>query len=1163
MPEYLAPGVYPEEVDTGSKPVEGVSTSTAGMIGVTERGPVGVPILITSYGEYVRWFGDRLNPAEFPHHCFLPHAIEGFFVNGGKRVFVVRVLDAQQAQYAQFRLFDRGMATSATTVLLRAAAESSGTSANLPLILVLPDANLKVGDWVRIGDGSSSEYRQVVAPPPAPPAAQAVEIPLHLPLNRSHADPAGSMITVEEFTRGTIGGGYTLVVAPPATRIEPRTLTLSIQGVAADLDNFVNVNMNDRRLLEVGGQNIGELRFVTTVVRLSPTQARVTLDSPLLLPYANGTSIAQLNPPLSVAVGAPMLPANIVATVPTQARLDPSASAGDAILFVLDRGSDFDVRTDFVVINRNDTATREVRRIGELRRVTLQAELADLHPVNTIVEAVQLADENQITMNAVAAGVADIVVTNSTALSVGQHLLLGMGVNQEEAVIQAITVSAGTHTVTLTAPLSFLKNATDPVVPLRVLTAQGNIGTAFLALNNRMGVQLGDVLRVGDLPDEEFVTVIGFGAPAPTGVRPDAGAVLIAPPLVRVHRTNVTRVVRQNPPTLMAAVHPCVTALDALPGANSIVVTDGGGGAGAYVANTFLRCTHPDGDAFYHRVQAISAALVPTLVALNEVLQRTHAAGSVLVERQALIAVQALDQGAWGNRLRISVENEARGLVTDTGFQSSPTNTLQAVLRSVTGIEAGTLLELFNRTTGAREDDLLKVTNVNRSTGEVRFAPTASLSASQMGTAMNLGVRSIEFRLTVYWLRQPDPAQPSRNNIVIASELFRNLSMDPRHSRYFQTAIGDINGPLRLSDQRPEGESWYIRVHDLAQDLAEPLRTQTLQGIRTGPEALRDIVSDGSVPARHALTTGFDSIATLTLADDRYIGDDDLNPEKRTGLQALRNIEEVSIVAAPGRTSAPLQNALISHCELMRYRFAVLDGMPPPTDLLANIQAQRQQFDTKYAALYHPWLIIPDPYPQTLNVVSDYPIPPSGHMLGVYARTDIERGVHKAPANEVVRGIVGLQRKLNKEQHDILNPYPVNINVIRDFRNNNRGIRVYGGRVITSDSDWKYVNVRRLMIFIENSIDRGLQWVVLEPNAEPLWARVRRSISNFLTLVWRNGALEGTKPEEAFFVKCDRTTMTQTDIDSGRLICVIGIAPVKPAEFVIVRIGLWTAHADE
>jgi phage tail sheath protein FI len=299
------------------------------------------------------------------------------------------------------------------------------------------------------------------------------------------------------------------------------------------------------------------------------------------------------------------------------------------------------------------------------------------------------------------------------------------------------------------------------------------------------------------------------------------------------------------------------------------------------------------------------------------------------------------------------------------------------------------------------------------------------------------------------------------------------------------------------------------------------------------------------------------------MTDTIYIGADAAQPENRTGLFTFQNIDDISIVACPGRTSALMQGALIDHCELMRYRFAVLDGPIPPLDSFNDVQFQRQQFDTKYAALYYPWILIPDPFPVNPNIAPDVPMPPSGHIVGIYARTDIDRGVHKAPANEVVRGILGLQRIINKGEQDILNPYPVNINVIRDFRPNNRGIRVWGGRVITSDSDFKYVNVRRLLIFIEKSIDQGLQWVVFEPNAEPLWARVIRSISNFLTVVWRNGALEGTKREEAFFVKCDRTTMTQTDIDSGRLIVIIGVAPVKPVEFVIVRIGLYTAHSDE
>jgi len=319
--------------------------------------------------------------------------------------------------------------------------------------------------------------------------------------------------------------------------------------------------------------------------------------------------------------------------------------------------------------------------------------------------------------------------------------------------------------------------------------------------------------------------------------------------------------------------------------------------------------------------------------------------------------------------------------------------------------------------------------------------------------------------------------------------------------------------------------------------------------------------SGNTRPARHSLQGGDDAVPSIN--DDIYKGQDDPEPDSRTGLASLRNEEEIAIVAVPGRTSAAMQGALIDHCELMRYRFAVLDGPPPPDDSLNNVQSQRQQFDSKYAALYHPWLLVPDPYPANLAQVANYPVPPSGHVTGVYARTDIERGVHKSPANEVVRGIIGLKRSLNKGEQDILNPFPVNINVIRDFRLDNRGIRVFGGRVITSDPDWKYVNVRRLLIFIEHSLDRGLQWVVFEPNAEPLWARVRRSISNFLTVVWRNGALEGTTREEAYFVKCDRTTMTQTDIDNGRLIVVIGVAPVKPAEFVIIRIGLWTAHAED
>ncbi|MCU0889056.1 MAG: phage tail sheath subtilisin-like domain-containing protein [Rubritepida sp.] len=204
----------------------------------------------------------------------------------------------------------------------------------------------------------------------------------------------------------------------------------------------------------------------------------------------------------------------------------------------------------------------------------------------------------------------------------------------------------------------------------------------------------------------------------------------------------------------------------------------------------------------------------------------------------------------------------------------------------------------------------------------------------------------------------------------------------------------------------------------------------------------------------------------------------------------------------------------------------------------------RGQHDSKYAALYHPWLVIPAPGGASGETAL---LSPEGAMAGIYARSDIERGVHKAPANEVVRGILRFSRNVTRGDQDVLNPEGVNC--LRFFEG--RGQRVWGARTISSDPEWTYVNVRRLFIYLEHSIDRGTQWAVFEPNNETLWLRIRLTIESFLTEVWRTGALMGTKPEEAFFVRCDRTTMTQSDLDNGRLICLIGVAPTKPAASII------------
>jgi uncharacterized protein len=291
---------------------------------------------------------------------------------------------------------------------------------------------------------------------------------------------------------------------------------------------------------------------------------------------------------------------------------------------------------------------------------------------------------------------------------------------------------------------------------------------------------------------------------------------------------------------------------------------------------------------------------------------------------------------------------------------------------------------------------------------------------------------------------------------------------------------------------------------------------------------------------------------TLDAAD--YERADTDQPGNRQGLTGMGEIDEIAIVYAPNAQAVEgLVGALITHCERLKDRFAVVDAPQGSANLSALALNPRNRYDTRYAAYYYPWIKVLDAETGMMRLV-----PPGGHIAGIYARTDSERGVYKAPANEVVRGAQDLEFCVTAGEQGILNPRGVN--VIRAFPG--RGIRVWGARTLSSDTKWKYINVRRLFIFIEESIEEGTQFVVFEPNDEPLWRRVVQTVTQFLTRVWKDGALMGRRPEEAFFVKCDRTTMTQDDIDNGRLVCIIGIAPVKPAEFVIFRIAQVKSGAE-
>ena len=284
----------------------------------------------------------------------------------------------------------------------------------------------------------------------------------------------------------------------------------------------------------------------------------------------------------------------------------------------------------------------------------------------------------------------------------------------------------------------------------------------------------------------------------------------------------------------------------------------------------------------------------------------------------------------------------------------------------------------------------------------------------------------------------------------------------------------------------------------------------------------------------------------------------------RTGINGLTIADEVTMVIVPDLVTAArkedgtvdlalwkqVQTALISHCELQGNRMAILDAPPGMTpQQIKEWRSDVAMYDSAFAALYYPWIKVENP--AATNGNREIFVPPSGHIAGVWARTDETRGVWKAPANDTIRGCLDVERPITKNEQSLLNP--IGINCIRPF--GTRGIRIWGARTLSSDSDWRYVNVRRLFNMVETTILDGTQYTVFEPNDISLWEGVKRTITAFLTGLWKTGALFGTSASQAFYVKCDEETNPPESIDEGKLVVEVGIAPVKPAEFVIFRIS--------
>jgi phage tail sheath protein FI len=300
--------------------------------------------------------------------------------------------------------------------------------------------------------------------------------------------------------------------------------------------------------------------------------------------------------------------------------------------------------------------------------------------------------------------------------------------------------------------------------------------------------------------------------------------------------------------------------------------------------------------------------------------------------------------------------------------------------------------------------------------------------------------------------------------------------------------------------------------------------------------------------------TGGTSVAPAAIDTDDYVGD----VQERTGVGGLEELDEVTMVCVPDLVAAfqqgsmdldavkGVQEAIVNHCSNLKDRMAILDSPPGLNpQQVKDWQAANANFDSAFAALYYPWIEVADPV-----TGENIEVPPCGHMAGIWSRSDDTRGVFKAPANEPVRGALDLATQVTRGEQDLLNP--AGINVIRTFPG--RGIRVWGARTLSSDSTWQYLNVRRLFNYIEESILEGTEWVVFEPNDQELWQRIKRTIAAFLTGLWRDGALFGATPEQAFYVKCDEETNPSDIVEAGQVVVEIGIAPVRPAEFVVINI---------
>jgi hypothetical protein len=484
------------------------------------------------------------------------------------------------------------------------------------------------------------------------------------------------------------------------------------------------------------------------------------------------------------------------------------------------------------------------------------------------------------------------------------------------------------------------------------------------------------------------------------------------------------------------------------------------------------------------------------------------AGGKIAIADYGEIVFTASSVGKWGNGIKVTVNEDFAH---------------KTIIKEKADAKGGKFSLTVKDCSNLSVGDLLRLTSQDKSKeGDEAKAEFTYLLIEEI----NGDIVTVTGELPAYDITEKDNPLPANflhlciMRIVITDdsvvEAFENVSLNPVSPSFISTVL--VKSSLINAEVKPSGEEPFALKSGALSEQLDARSVQLSEG------------KNGSVktPLTSAMLTGGEDIAG-----------------KRIGLNAFKELSDVSIMAIPGCYDAGVHAALIGHCEGLMSRFAILDTCIDEIEI-PSLTAYKDKFDTNYAAIYHPWLQVYSGIEKSNTF-----IPPSGAIAGIYARTDNTRGVWKAPANEVVRGVTGLSVNYNDAEQGKLNPK--GINIIRALPG--QGIRVWGARTLTSDGNWKYINVRRLFIYIEESIKASTNWAVFEPNDANLWSRIQGTIKVFLTTLWRNGALVGGSTDEAFFVNVGKgSTMTEDDILNGRLICVIGVAPVRPAEFIIFRI---------